>query len=115
MNDTSKGVWTLKGKTLTVIFDSMSYPSQRYKTPLNFTIKQTRLYPISMFLNKNEYEKFRAEAEKSAKENNEIVRIPDYSTFQRRTNKTPRDFKGRYGIQYFKVVEKFTCDTNKNR
>jgi hypothetical protein len=31
------------------------------------------------------------------------------------TNKTPKDFKGKDGKQYFKIVKRFTCDKNKNR
>jgi hypothetical protein len=115
MNDTSKGVWTLKGKILTVIFDSIAHPLQRYKTSLTFKVKRNRLYQINLFLNEAEYDKFRIDAEKYANENNEKVRVPSYTTFQRRINKAPRDFKGRYGIQYFKIAKRFTCDNNKNR
>jgi hypothetical protein len=113
MNDTSKGVWTLRGKLLTVIFDSIAHPSQRYKAPLNFKIKKGRLYPIA--LNRTEYEKLKLDAEKSAQENNEKLRLPSYTTFQKRSNKTPRNFNGRYGNQYFKMTERFTCDNIKNR
>jgi hypothetical protein len=113
MNDTSRGVWTLRGKFLIVIFDSIAHPSQRYKTPLNFKIKRSRLYPIN--LNRTDYEKLKLDAEKSALENHEKLKLPSYSTFQKRSNKTPRDFKGRYGNQYFKIAERFTCDSIKNR
>jgi hypothetical protein len=113
MNDTSRGVWTLRGTSLTVIFDSITHPTQRYKTPLNFKIKRSRLYPIA--LNRTEYEKLKLDAEKSAQVNNEKLRLPSYTTFQKRSNKTPRNFKGRYGTQYFKISEKFTCGNVKNR
>ena len=55
------------------------------------------------------------DAEKSATESNENIKIPSQSKLQRMTNKTPKDFKGKDGKQYFKIVKRFTCDKNKNR
>ena len=76
MNDTSHGVWTLKRKILTINFDTLVYPSQRYRTPLNFRIKRNRLYLISLVLSKTEYDKLKLDAEKSATESNENIKIP---------------------------------------
>jgi hypothetical protein len=76
MNDTSHGVWTLKRKILTINFDTLAYPSQRYRTPLNFRIKRNRLYLISLVLSKTEYDKLMLDAEKSATESNENIKIP---------------------------------------
>ncbi len=107
MNDNSVGIWGKKNNLLTLTFDSTLYPKQRYKGQLSFEIKNQKLYIVHF--TKEYYDELKAKAEKYSKEQNEEIKLPSYSEFKKQYSKTPKNYYGKSGIQYFKKIESFKC------
>jgi len=106
MNDNSYGRWIIRNKTLTVFFDTTK-PNARYKDTLNFKIKGKRLY-ISDWT-KEMYAKFKAKVVQHNKETGENLKLPAYKEFDRTYNRTPKNFQGKTGKQFFKKTKIYSC------
>jgi hypothetical protein len=113
MDDNSKGRWIEKDKKLILIFDSISYPSQRYKAPIVLKVKRNKLYQVNLTI--EEYRELKIIVEKLATDNGQKLKILSYSALRKNFSKTMKNFKGKTGKQYFKKVKTFNCDNIKSR
>jgi hypothetical protein len=108
MNDNSFGKWTRNKKILTLTFDSISYPNQRYKGQLTYRIKRNRFYLITF--TKEQYQELKEKVEKYSKDNNTDLKLPGYKEFKKKYGRTMKNHSGKMRVQYMKRIKSTNCN-----
>jgi hypothetical protein len=110
MNDTSFGYWTVNGKILTLTFDSILHPKQRYKGQINYMIKRNRFYQIT--ITKKKYQELKEKADQDSLQNHTDLKLSSYKEFKKKYGTTMKNSSGKTGVQYFKKIKSTDCKEN---
>lgn len=92
MNDYSYGQWTVKGDTLHLSFDTITYPKSRYRHPERYLIKRKRLTAVN-------------DVKRILKQKGIWDTLPGDLKRTIRKNKAPVDFKGTMRRNYYRFLE----------
>lgn len=106
MLDYSIGKWSFENKILTITFDSLAHPRQRYKGQSFYEVKRNRL--IEILFSKERYEYLKEQVKIHNKTNKEKIKLPQtYRKFLKKFGgiKTLANFLGKQRKQYFEKIK----------
>ena len=99
------GKWATNNEGITIIFDSINYPNQKYKGKRNFKLKNDRLYLINTFT-KEQYNKIISES----KEKDSKATYSTYRFIKKALQLMPINKNGDKDVQFYQQIKVFYCD-----
>jgi len=101
MNDNSYGQWKTIEDTLVITFDTLNYPTSRYKNNLSLLIKGKKL--LNVPFSKEKYMELELIASDS-------IDIPSLKSLNRKADKNMKYHYGKMKRQYFIRIESSDCE-----